>query len=139
MTTLLDLYDAQLRGAGKFEWKTREHDRPADLLDQPQTLGFVLEERETVMAGGIEGILAADAVLPAGFAVHRAETVDELRAADACATIWGGNCREEFRGRYAQARGKRFLKSDCTEYSRPILERVGQAAITTSTPAIWTF
>lgn len=138
------------RGCTEFEWKTRGHDQPANLLDQLRALGFVPEERETVMAGDIEGIIAADAALPAGFAVRKAETEAELRAADACATevfggrshadalvarlqaapesfemwfvtdpagdivcsgrvdfedgtdfgtIWGGNCRAEYRGR----------------------------------------
>lgn len=65
------------------------------------------------------------------------------------AGLWGGACDEKHRGRglyraltaararSAQMRGKRYLQSDCTEYSRPILERAGLLAITTTTPAVW--
>ncbi|GAA1398386.1 GNAT family N-acetyltransferase [Luteococcus peritonei] len=65
------------------------------------------------------------------------------------AGLWGGACHPEHRGRglyraltaararSAQARGHRLLQSDCTEYSRPILQRAGLVAITTTTPALW--
>lgn len=65
------------------------------------------------------------------------------------AGLWGGACDEDHRGRglyraltaararSAQRRGKHYLQSDCTEYSRPILERAGLVAITTTTPAVW--
>lgn len=65
------------------------------------------------------------------------------------AGLWGGACRPEWRGRglyraltaararSAMARGVRFLHSDCTAMSRPILERSGLVAITTSTPYVW--
>ncbi|MFN8046423.1 MAG: GNAT family N-acetyltransferase [Dermatophilaceae bacterium] len=65
------------------------------------------------------------------------------------AGLWGGACHVDHRGkglyraltaaraRSALARGKRVLQSDCTEHSRPILERAGLVPITTSTPAIW--
>ncbi len=66
------------------------------------------------------------------------------------AGIWGGGCLEEYRGRglyralsaararSALARGKRYIHSDSTEYSRPILERAGLVKVTTTTPFIWT-
>lgn len=65
------------------------------------------------------------------------------------AGLWGGACDERHRGRglyraltaqrarSAQARGKKFVQVDCTEFSRPILQRAGLVAITTSTPAVW--
>ena len=65
------------------------------------------------------------------------------------AGLWGGACRPDWRGRglyraltaararSAMARGVRFLHSDCTAMSRPILERSGLVAITTSTPYLW--
>lgn len=65
------------------------------------------------------------------------------------ASIFGGACLPEYRGRgiyraltaaraqAAKERGKTHLHSDCTKYSRPILERAGLQAITTSVPAVW--
>ena len=42
------------------------------------------------------------------------------------------------RARSALDRGVRWLNSDCTEMSRPILERSGLVAVTTTTPYVWT-
>jgi hypothetical protein len=42
------------------------------------------------------------------------------------------------RARSALARGFRYIQSDCTPMSRPILERSGLLAVTTTTPYIWT-
>jgi ribosomal protein S18 acetylase RimI-like enzyme len=66
------------------------------------------------------------------------------------AGIWGGSTLPEFRGRgiyralvaararAALARGVRYIHSDCTAMSRPILERSGLRAVTTTTPYVWT-
>ena len=66
------------------------------------------------------------------------------------AGIWGGGTVPEWRGqgiyraltaeraRAALARGVRFLHSDSTEFSRPILQRSGLLPVTTTTPYIWT-
>ena len=66
------------------------------------------------------------------------------------AGIWGGSTLPEFRGRgiyralvaararSALARGIRLIHSDCTDMSRPILERSGLRAVTTTTPYVWT-
>lgn len=66
------------------------------------------------------------------------------------AGIWGGSTLPEFRGRgiyralvaarakSAVARGVRYINSDCTDMSRPILERSGLQAVTTTTPYVWT-
>lgn len=65
------------------------------------------------------------------------------------AGIWGGSTLAEWRGRgiyraltaerarSALRRGYRYLHSDSTEYSRPILERSGFLKITTTTPYEW--
>lgn len=65
------------------------------------------------------------------------------------AGLWGGATLTEWRGRgiyraltsvRAQAvlgRGYTLVQSDCTEYSRPILERSGLVRITTTTPYEW--
>ncbi|MFC4640377.1 GNAT family N-acetyltransferase [Deinococcus hohokamensis] len=65
------------------------------------------------------------------------------------AGIWGGGTVPEWRGqgiyraltaqraKSALARGVRFLHSDSTPFSRPILERSGLLPVTTTTPYIW--
>ena len=65
------------------------------------------------------------------------------------AGIWGGATREAWRGRgiyraltaarahAALAMGKTLIHSDSTEYSRPILERSGLVAVSTTTPYRW--
>lgn len=66
------------------------------------------------------------------------------------AGIWGGVTHPEWcghgiyraltaaRARWGIERGVRYLHSDSTEFSRPILERSGLQAVTTTTPYIWT-
>jgi len=66
------------------------------------------------------------------------------------AGIWGGATRESWRGRgiyraltAVRARatldaGKTLIHSDSTEFSRPILERSGLVAVSTTTPYRWT-
>ena len=66
------------------------------------------------------------------------------------AGLWGGGTRPAWRGQgiyralvAARARsalrlGARYLHSDCTDMSRPILERSGLVAVTTTTPYNWT-
>ncbi|GAA1712701.1 GNAT family N-acetyltransferase [Isoptericola hypogeus] len=65
------------------------------------------------------------------------------------AGLWGGSTRPEWRGRgiyraltaararSALARGKVYLHSDSTEFSRPILERSGLVKVSTTTPYLW--
>ncbi|PUA79291.1 GNAT family N-acetyltransferase [Nocardioides currus] len=65
------------------------------------------------------------------------------------AGLWGGATLEPWRGRgiyralvaaragSAIARGVRYLHSDCTAMSRPILERSGLVPVTTTTPYLW--
>ena len=65
------------------------------------------------------------------------------------AGLWGGSTLPEWRSRgiyraltaerarSALRRGLRYLHSDSTEYSRPILERSGFLKITTTTPYEW--
>lgn len=66
------------------------------------------------------------------------------------AGLWGGCTDPDWRGRgiyralvsararSALDRGIRFMHSDCTAMSRPILERSGLVAVTTTTPYVWT-
>ena len=65
------------------------------------------------------------------------------------AGIWGGATRPEWRGRgiyraltaerarSALRMGKKFINSDSTEFSRPILERSGLVKVSTTTPYNW--
>jgi hypothetical protein len=65
------------------------------------------------------------------------------------AGLWGGATRDDWRlrgvyralcaarARSAIEKGVRYLHSDSTEGSRPILERSGFVAVTTTTPYIW--
>ncbi|MGZ3140728.1 GNAT family N-acetyltransferase [Lentzea chajnantorensis] len=63
--------------------------------------------------------------------------------------LWGGSTLERWRGRgiyralvahrarIAVERGIRYLQVDASEDSRPILERLGFTAVTTTTPYVW--
>jgi GNAT superfamily N-acetyltransferase len=65
------------------------------------------------------------------------------------ATLWGGATLPAWRGRgiyralvahrarLAAERGCRYLEVDASDESRPILERLGFAAVTTTTPYVW--
>jgi hypothetical protein len=65
------------------------------------------------------------------------------------AGLWGGSTLKEFRGRGiykalvavraadALDEGYRYLQVDASDDSRPILERLGFVAVTTTTPYIW--
>ena len=65
------------------------------------------------------------------------------------ASLWGGGTLPDWRGRgiyraivayranLAAERGFRYLQVDASEDSRPILERQGFVAVTTTTPFIW--
>lgn len=65
------------------------------------------------------------------------------------ATLWGGATLADWRGRgiyralvaertrLAADRGRRYLETDASDDSRPILERLGFTAVTTTTPYVW--
>src|SRR3954447_2497030 len=65
------------------------------------------------------------------------------------AGLWGGATLSPWRGkgiyraltaaraRFAMGEGVRYIHSDCSAMSRPILERSGLVAVTTSTPYLW--
>ncbi|MGH2932005.1 MAG: GNAT family N-acetyltransferase [Gaiellaceae bacterium] len=64
-------------------------------------------------------------------------------------TLWGGATLPAWRGRgiyralvaqratLAAERGRRYIEVDASDDSRPILERLGFVAVTTTTPYIW--
>ena len=189
-----------------FEWKSRGHDRPADLGERLVAHGLVAEPRETVMIGEAslldvdvplaetpEGPVvvrrleparrssttspgcstrrsrssapvagrrwsrrwpssspatrssgsprsAAASSAAAGSPRSRAPSSPASGAARRCPTTAaaGSTARSSAaRARSATARGIRFINSDCTDMSRPILERSGLQAVTTTTPYVW--
>ena len=73
-----------------------------------------------------------------------------MRPGSAFAGLWGGSTLKSHRGRgiyralvarraaIAGARGIRYLQVDASDDSRPILERLGFLALTTTTPYVWT-
>lgn len=95
-------------------------------------------------SGGLVELWIAEA----GGQVVSAGRVDSVAGTE-FAGLWGGATLPEWRGqgiyraltaaraRSALARGVRYLHSDSTEFSRPILERSGLHAVTTTTPYIW--
>ncbi|MBQ1017914.1 GNAT family N-acetyltransferase [Micromonospora sp. D93] len=66
------------------------------------------------------------------------------------ATLWGGSTLPQwrrkgiyralvnYRARLADQRGRTLMQVDCSEDSRPILERLGLVAVTTTTPYVYT-
>jgi GNAT superfamily N-acetyltransferase len=85
---------------------------------------------------------AAGAVVSAGWV--------RFVAGSGFATLWGGGTLPAWRGHgiyralvaqratLARRRGYRHLEVDASDDSRPILERLGFAAVTTTTPFVWT-
>ena len=188
------------RGQG-VEWKTRGHDRPADLGERLARAGFVPEERETVLVG-VAKELQEEPALPAGLTIRQVTSDADLRAVaamestvwdddwswlgddlirrvnatpdavavlvaeaggqvvsaawlvhkpgSAFAGLWGGSTLPEWRGkgvyralvarraRLATAAGVDYLQVDASDDSRPILQRLGLRAVTTTTPYVWT-
>lgn len=62
------------RGEG-LEWKTRAHDRPAELVDRLRAAGFVPEDTETVLVGLAADVADEHPPLPEGVELH--EITDE--------------------------------------------------------------
>ena len=107
------------------------------------------------LADMLEAELAAD---PASLTVVVAEANGEIVCrcwvrfvtGTDFATFWGGSTQPEWRSRgiyratvayranLAVTRGFRYLQVDASEESRPILERLGFVAVTTTTPYMWT-
>ena len=85
---------------------------------------------------------AGDEVVSAGWIVYQPGTD--------FAGLWGGSTLPAWRGRgiyralvarraqLAVGHGYRFLQVDASDDSRPILERLGFVAVTTTTPYVWT-
>jgi GNAT superfamily N-acetyltransferase len=107
--------------------------------------GWLADELMGLVAGGDTEVLVAesvDEVVSAGWIVYKPGTD--------FAGIWGGSTLPAWRGRgiyralvarrarLAVQRGYRFLQVDASDDSRPILQRLGFVAVTTTTPYVWT-
>lgn len=110
--------------------------------------------QETWLADSLEKERAADPdalsifVAEAGDLVVSAGWVRFERGTD-FATLWGGSTLADWRRRgiyralvaqrasLAAERGFRYLEVDASDDSRPILERLGFVALTTTTPYVW--
>jgi ribosomal protein S18 acetylase RimI-like enzyme len=132
----------------------REVTRRSD-LDRIETLGeAAFGTRHDGIADMLEGELEAD---PEALAIVVAEAGDEVVCAGwvrfelgtEFATLWGGGTLPAWRRRgiyravvayrasLAAERGFRYLQVDASSESRPILERLGFTAVTTTTPYVW--
>ncbi len=127
---------SDLRGIGAME---------GEVWGEDDTLGWIenlAAERETDPTGIDIFVAEADGrVVSAGW-IRFPERTD-------FGTLWGGATLREWRGkgiyrslvaergRLARARGLRYLETDASDDSRPILERLGFAQVTTTTPWIW--
>ncbi|MYW66940.1 GNAT family N-acetyltransferase [Streptomyces sp. SID8379] len=107
----------------------------------------------TVIGHQVRQQLAHDpGTVPAVIALHGDEPVSaarlELNPGTDFASLWGGGTVPEWRGRgiyralvafrarIAAERGFSYVQVDATEYSRPILQRLGFEALGTTTPYV---
>jgi GNAT superfamily N-acetyltransferase len=128
-----DRGDLELIAALETEVWGEDHAGTADFLEKeraadPEALVIVVAE-------------AGDSVVSAAWLRFPPDTE--------FATFWGGATLEAWRGRgiyralvahranLAAARGCRYIEVDASDDSRPILERLGFVAVTTTTPFIW--
>jgi len=108
-------------------------------------------------AGWLEDLADERAADPDGLRIFVAEAGDvvvcagwvRFPSATEFATFWGGATLPRWRGRgiyralvahrarLAAQRGRRYLEVDASGASRPILERLGFLAVTTTTPYVW--
>ena len=113
------------------------------------------DDRAGWLPDSLEAERAAD---PDAMTIVVAESADEFVCAGWVrfvsgtdfATLWGGGTLPEWRRRgiyravvtyranLAAARGFRYLQVDASSESRPVLQRMGFVAVTTTTPYIWT-
>jgi len=106
------------------------------------------------LADMLEGERVADPELLSVFVAEAGEEIVcaawiRFERGTSFATLWGGGTLSAWRGRgiyratvahranVAQERGYAYLEVDASDDSRPILERLGFAAVTTTTPYVW--
>lgn len=113
--------------------------------------GYLADDLARRMATGGEdfAVFVAEAETTSGPQVVCAAWL-VLREGEGFAGLWGGSTLAEWRGRgiyramvarraqVAARRGVKYLQVDASEDSRPILQRLGLHAVTTTTPYVWT-
>ena len=111
--------------------------------DQQNWLVDMLESERAVDPGALTVV-----VVEAGATVVCAAWIRFERGTE-FATLWGGATLPEWRRRgiyratvahranLAAAAGFRYLETDASDNSRPILERLGFTPVTTTTPYVW--
>jgi GNAT superfamily N-acetyltransferase len=111
--------------------------------DQQSWLVDMLESERAVDPGALAIVVAEAGPTVVCAAWIRFERDTEF------ATLWGGATLPEwrrrgiyratvaYRARLAAGRGFRYLETDASDDSRPILERLGFIAVTTTTPYVW--
>jgi GNAT superfamily N-acetyltransferase len=132
----------------------REVHERVDLDRIARMLEVIWKKEQGWLADSIERERAAD---PEGLTIVVAEHDDMVVCAGwmrfprgtEFATLWGGGTLPGWRGRgiyralvsyrakLAAQRGLRYLQVDASGESRPILERLGFVAVTTTTPFVW--
>src|SRR5439155_4672686 len=125
-----------------------------DRIVEMEAAAWGVREPHGWLADMLESERAAD---PDSLAVVAAEADGEVVSAGWIrfergtdfATLWGGATLPVWRGRgiyralvayranLAAERGCRFIEVDASSASRPILERLGFVAVTTTTPYVW--
>jgi hypothetical protein len=129
---------------------TEEADIRAMVAMQDEVFGNA--HGEEVLAGTLRRLARGDElelwVAEADGVVVSAGRIDPVPGTD-FAGIWGGSTRLAWRGRgiyraltaerarSALRMGKKYINSDSTEFSRPILERSGLVKVSTTTPYNW--
>jgi GNAT superfamily N-acetyltransferase len=111
--------------------------------DQQSWLVDMLESERAVDADALTIVVAEAGATVVCAAWIRFERGTEF------ATLWGGATLPKWRRRgiyratvayramLAAVRGFRYLETDASDESRPILERLGFTAVTTTTPYVW--
>jgi GNAT superfamily N-acetyltransferase len=135
--------------------RIREVTAQADLKRIGRMEEAVWREDRSWLVDGLQRELAAD---PTALTIVVAEAGDEMVSAGwiryvsgtAFATLWGGSTLPQwrrrgiyralvaYRARLAEQRGLTLLQVDASDNSRPILERLGLVAVTTTTPYVFT-
>jgi hypothetical protein len=129
---------------------TEEADIRAMVAMQDEVFGNA--HGDEVLAGTLRRLARGDElelwVAEADGVVISAGRIDPVPGTD-FAGIWGGSTRPQWRGRgiyraltaerarSALRMGKKYINSDSTEFSRPILERSGLVKVSTTTPYNW--
>jgi GNAT superfamily N-acetyltransferase len=127
---------------------------------EPGDFGRIARLQESVWhsdPGWVDDLAEERAADPDGLRIFVAEAGDltvcagwvRFPSGTEFVTFWGGATLPAWRGRgiyralvahrarLAAERGRRYIEVDASEDSRPILERLGFVAVTTTTPYVW--